>query len=274
MYTYKLNDKDCVHVWYAIIPKKYNMHYAYGGDKILGKETPTTMAKKHGATLAIDTEFLGLPMKNGKLMKEGDSVKGYDFTIEYNENHKYNYEIFNVFLTDAGKGHITFKDINLGFDYGGNGLHYHPYDTKDSKTGEEKKGVMYMALYEQIVMDGKQRDYEDTYLTERHPRTWLAYDYECNQYVAVAGGRKIESTVNGETCTNDSGIYAIGDELTITTEIIKKNIGNLPENTSIKTLYNLDGGGSTAFVYEGKKQNPEVNYGGERPVYGIFYWKW
>lgn len=275
-YIYKKADYD-VNVWYAIIPKKYKMHYAYGQDKVLGKEFATEMAKRYGATLVIDTEFLGIPMKNGKLMKEGDSVKGYDFTIEYNEKHKYNYEIFNVFLTDSGKGHISFKDINLGFDYGGNGLHYHPYDTKDPKTGEEKKGEMYMAIYEQIVMNGVEREYsdKDDYIGKKsRARTWLAYDYEGNQYVGVS------KEVTKHPIDEDDPFEGITakEEVIITNNIIAENIkeGNLSVGTSIKTLYNLDGGGSAAFIYKGERKNPyspSTMYK-ERPIYGIFYWNW
>ena len=62
----------------------------------------------------------------------------------------------------------------------------------------------------------------------------------------------------------------------------------VPKGKKIKTLYNLDGGGSTSFVYNGVKLNPNIdlktekNSRGqdiivgheERKTFGIFYWKW
>ena len=139
-----------------------------------------------------------------------------------------------------------------------------------------------MGLYEQTVMNGELASTHFPYLeNDKHPRAWLAYDYQGNQYIAVSSGRGVSSTVDNKTCPNKTGLDYKEEY-----EIINKI---KPSGTKIKTLFNLDGGGSVSIVYKGQKLNPNMDkeiitnsYGYnvvtgntlERATYGIFYWKW
>ena len=66
-------------IWWAKIPAKYKMHYAYGNDVICGNEKPSTNAIRHNATLAINAQYMGLADLDGELLAKGTDVSKYDF---------------------------------------------------------------------------------------------------------------------------------------------------------------------------------------------------
>ena len=70
-------------VWYSIIPSKYKMHYAYGGDVIGKDEKPSLIAKRHNATVAINTQHMGSVKIEGtnSLLERGNDVSKYDFYV-------------------------------------------------------------------------------------------------------------------------------------------------------------------------------------------------
>jgi len=259
-------------IWYAVIPAKYKMHYAYGNNKVYPtKQLPSASAANHGATIAINTQFLGYPIVNGSLYdgSESKKVTGYEFKVSENASSSVDdhdrLKIEAVSSEDDYEG-ISFKDINLGFTYYGNAAH----EASTLSNG----AVVSMALFSQLVMNGTEIDVSSDNTTaakyiinrdgkndmlKRNPRTWIAYDSSGTQYVAVAAGR----TVNGEA--NDCGLTF--DEMISAT---KKYM-----TSSIKTMYNLDGGGSSNFWYKGSKLNPNIDTDNleERATRGIFYWK-
>ena len=250
--------------WYAVIPPKYKMHYAYARDMIFGREIHTSNAKRHGATLAVNTQFLGFPEINGEKVTEASTyVKGYDFFITQNPDPAAAYDVFNVYgtndPTDTRIG-MSFKDINLGFDYSGLHVPYagpSPYITDDE---------IFMVMFTQVVMNGQTIPAQKVpdYLNARHPRTWLAYDSEGNQFVAVSAGRNV-------TLMDGTQRSQLGLNYSEMVEIAGEHLGY------VKTLYNMDGGGSCSFVWKGNKLSPHYDVKNgvlvERSNYGTFYWK-
>lgn len=257
-------------IWYAMIPASHRMHYAYAQDKVMGREKPSENAARHGATLGINTQLLGFPIINGERKDGGEGVAGYDFVIEQNPNPTTAYDVFNVYGTDeVGKDTgISFKGINLGFDYYGNKV---PYEHRLSSHTEDGDFI-YMSLFSQLVQDGVVLDfdgeqlpawYDETQRLRRAPRTWLAYDSLGNQYVGVSAGRN-------EPLRDGAQLSQLG--LTYR-EIIDVTRRYMTED--IYTLYNLDGGGSSGFIYHGEKLNPDYDnsFTTERKNFGLFYWK-
>ena len=248
-------------IWYAIIPAKYKMHYAYGNDRVWSGEKPSENAVRHNATIAVNSQILGFPIIDGVTHYEHDSVAGYDFSIEQNPNSVTDYDLFNVYAnspTDPRNG-MSFYGVNIGFSYDGNGVDYIDING-DNRT-------IYMALFSQIVQDGTVLDFNNInsraseYGTARHPRTWLTYDSQGNQFVAVSAGRDADGPQAGLTFR----------ELYDATRTYF--------TTDIYTLYNLDGGGSSGFIYKGTKISPNYDVDKntglivERKINGIFYWK-
>ena len=275
---YKHGDGAATTIWYAIIPSKYKMHYAYAKEQVItsgSAEKATDMAKRVNATLAINSQLLGIPIINGSKVADFANVSGYDFYIEKNSSYRFNdlnsppWDVIKVYGTkDYSKG-ISLKNINTGFDYEGDHVNY---------KGKER----WLALFSQVIMNGQMRTnfgpmdsssaYFKKYYTgveakknERHPRTWIAYDSSGRQFVAVATGRNIPLR-NGENLTQ-SGL-TVKEMVQFTREYFTNDI---------VTLYNIDGGGSSAFVYKGNKLNGDYDIDSsgkryERWILGIFYW--
>ena len=76
-------------------------------------------------------------------------------------------------------------------------------------------------------------------VSRREPRTFIGQDYDGNYIVGVCHGRR-----KGEAGMNMMEIY----------DFVSKNI-----TSNIRILYNADGGGSSAFVYQGEKINPNID---------------
>lgn len=272
---YDQGDGLGTNIWYAIIPAKYKMHFAFANDVIKTADKTSNIAKKVNAVLAVNSHTLGFPYINGKRLEYDANVAGYDFIVKKNPNFKeldVNSPPWEALIVTGTKDYwqgITFKDINLGYSYDGDHLRYNGRN-------------LYMALFHQIIKDGKSLDHyypldqnsafwKKYYFElekkheERHPRTWLAYDSKGTQFVAVAMGRNYplrDGTNKGQAGLTFHEII----------KVTKKYFGN-----DIVTLYNLDGGGSSAFVYKGNKLNGDgdINSEGkryERSVGGIFYW--
>ena len=96
-------------------------------------------------------------------------------------------------------------------------------------------------------------DAQTSYIVDiRHPRTFIGQDTSGNYIVGVCTGR-----ANGEAGMYMEEIY----------DFVKTNI-----TPDIRILYNGDGGGSSSFVYDGKKQNPNLDEGAERARPNMIYW--
>ncbi len=233
-------------IWYSIIPGKYKMHYAYGNDKIGSFERPTTAAKRHNATLAVNTQYMGLVDLNGKILGKNTDVSKYDFYLK--PNTKDSETKANVYAVDPSS---TSVGINLAY----------------ALEPRWCEGMCFITM----IRNGT-REYKDennykgtTDLTGgRHPRTWIAIDSKGNQFVAVSAGR--DEPLNG----NNFSLKQAGLTFNEIIDVTKKYF-----TSDIKYLYNLDGGGSSAFVYKNNMLNPKYdnNFTTERAVAGIFYWK-
>ena len=254
---YKNSSGKETSVWYAVIPANVKMHYAYGKDTVLGRERPSSNAKRHNAVLAVNCQLLGFPTIDGKKLGEKANVKNYDFYVELNKDSDgkaYNaFNVYGVSPTDPKVG-ISFKDINLGFDYEGNWV---------KTNGVCSEPEIYMALFEQVIKKGKVTTSPSPYISDTHPRTWIAYDSKGTQYVAVCAGRNAP-LLDGTQLSQYGFTYK--DMIEFTRKYM---------TTDIQTLYNLDGGGSCSFVYNGEKLSPNYdNYNkNERANFGVFYWK-
>ena len=235
-------------IWYSKIPAKYKMHYAYGKDKINSQEKPSENALRHKATLAVNTQYMGLADYNGTLLGEGTDVSKYDFYMKPNTDDS----ISNVAHLYAVSKTSTEIGINLAY----------------AKNPIWSIGMSFVTMYRDgnRVHEDENNLQEATYnnlVNNRHPRTWIVIDSEGNQYVAVATGRQPDANPSQEGLTFEEIVDATKQFLT----------------TDIKYLYNLDGGRSSSFVYHGNMlnpklfQNPNESEYEERLVRGIFYWK-
>ena len=271
---YNQGDGLGTNIWYAIIPNYYKMYYAYATNTVYSYETPSSMAKKVDATIAVNAQLLGFPLINGVEAGFGTNVSGYNFIVKQNPNFdgvNIGVPPWKALIVTATKDYsqgISFKDINLGFNYDG-----------DHILCNNKN--IYLALFHQIIKDGSglitypliskdtpyyQEYYSDQfkYKNTREPRTWIAYDSKGNQFVAVATGRNWPLG-SGENLTQ------AGLSFNEIIDVTRKYFTN-----DIVTLYNIDGGKSSAFVYKGNKLNVSIDSNGnryERKVMGIFYWK-
>ena len=272
---YQEGGNEGTSIWYAIIPSKYKMHYAFGNDVIGGAERPSDVAKRVNATIAVNSQILGYPIINGQKQGFDANVSGYNFTVKQNPNFKM-YDIntppWDALIvtgtTDFSQG-LSFKDINIGFEYEG-----------DHVINNGSK--LFMTLFNQLVMNRKypstfgpvdssteyyKRYYDQQELRqqERIPRTWIAYDSKGNQFVGVATGR--DYPLRDGTQIRQHGLTY--------QEIIK--ITQKYFTTDIVTLFNMDGGGSSTFVYKGQKLNGngDIDSNGnryERVLLGTLYW--
>ncbi len=86
---------------------------------------------------------------------------------------------------------------------------------------------------------------------DKHPRTFIGQDYDGNYIVGVCDGR-------GE------------DEAGLTLREVYDFV-NTEVTDDLRFLFNGDGGGSSAFVYEGEKLNSDTD-GSERPRPDAIYW--
>ena len=250
-------------IWYSIIPKKYKMHYAYGLDKIGKQETPSTNAVRHKATLAVNTQYMGLVDHNGTTLGKYDNVSQYDFYLKPNDSDN----VSTVdHLDDATPNMyaVSPTSTNVGIDL---------RLVKDP--GKWCKGMCFNTLIRNGVRDytdennylnGLGPGEEDKLVDKSNPRTWIAIDSQDNQFVAVCAGRGEPLNGNDFSLTQEGLTYE--EIIAATKEYF---------TTDIKYLFNLDGGGSSSFVYKGNMLNPKYDpygaYTDEREVHGIFYWK-
>ena len=86
---------------------------------------------------------------------------------------------------------------------------------------------------------------------EKHPRTFIGQDYDGNYIIGVCDGR-------GE---NEAGMTLREVYDFVNTEV----------TDNLRFLFNGDGGGSSAFIYEGEKLNPNTD-GNERERPDLIYW--
>ena len=102
-----------------------------------------------------------------------------------------------------------------------------------------------------IIKDGKYDDWNTDLAKAKHPRTFIGQDYDGNYIVGVCTGRQ-----QGEAGMTLKEVYDF-----VTTQV----------SDNIRILYNADGGGSSAFVYNGEKLNPNTDKS-ERARPDLIYW--
>ena len=105
-----------------------------------------------------------------------------------------------------------------------------------------------------IARDGQYVDentIDPSLSVDKHPRTFIGQDYEGNYIVGVCDGR-------GE---NEAGLTLREVYDFVTTEV----------TDDLRFLFNGDGGGSSAFIYDGEKLNSDTD-GSERERPDLIYW--
>ena len=102
-----------------------------------------------------------------------------------------------------------------------------------------------------IARDGQYVNWNTDLAKARHPRTFIGQDYDGNYIVGVCTGRQ----------TNEAGMTLKDVYDFVTTEV----------TDNLRFLYNADGGGSSAFVYNGEKLNPNTDKS-ERARPDLIYW--
>ena len=102
-----------------------------------------------------------------------------------------------------------------------------------------------------IARDGQYVNWNTNLATARHPRTFIGQDNDGNYIVGVCTGRR-----QGESGMTLRQVYDF-----VTTEV----------TDNLRFLYNADGGGSSAFVYNGEKLNPNTDKS-ERVRPDLIYW--
>lgn len=102
-----------------------------------------------------------------------------------------------------------------------------------------------------IIKDGKYINWNTDLAKARHPRTFIGQDYDGNYIVGVCTGRR-----DNEAGWTLKDVYDF-----VTTEV----------SSNVRFLYNADGGGSSAFVYDGQKLNPNTDKS-ERARPDLIYW--
>ena len=244
-------------IWWVKIPAKYKMHYAYSKDVVdlklnktdqeyhAGWEKPSLTAKRHGATIAVNCRFIYSYDENGNKLGDGVNTSNIDFyNLQYVKSKKNNY--------------LQAVDVSSGLG----GINFDNYVDKSVQTALH--GLLVVLDNNRVYYDENNYSGGTSISTNRQPRTFIAIDGNNNQYVMVATGR--DAPIDGDSSFKQAG-------LTFDEEFIFVRDGLGVKN--IKYLINLDGGGSSSFVYKGNMINPKYdsNFTVERAVPGIFYWK-
>ncbi len=105
-----------------------------------------------------------------------------------------------------------------------------------------------------IARDGEYVDentIDHSLSTAKHPRIFISQDYDRNYIVGVCDGR-------GE---NEAGMTLREVYYFVNTEV----------TDNLRFLFNGDGGGSSAFIYDGEKLNSNTD-GSERERPDLIYW--
>lgn len=240
-------------IWWAKIPAKYKMHYAYGEDKIFGKEETSKNAIRHNATLAVNAQYMGLVDYNGQLLAKDSDVSNYDFYLKPNTVDSLDQA--NVYATKKTAANVGIDLSNIIDPVWTNRMTYMRVIINGSRVNTD------------IDRYKDAHNGEDNLTIVRHPRTWLVIDNEGNQYVAVCAGRG--EPLNGDDFTLPQAGLTYDEIISVTRTYFTNDI---------KHLFNLDGGGSSTFVYKGEMLNPkyddsEHRFTIERKVKGMYYWK-
>ena len=243
---YSQGDNLGTNIWYSIIPAKYKMHYAYGNDAIHGLEKPSENAQRHHATLAVNSQYMGLVAYGETTLSVNEDVSQFDFYLDPNTEDS---------ATVANMHAVEPTSTKIGID-----LSY-------ARNPRWCAGMCFIT----VIRDGTRvYDDENNYsgtanlVGGRHPRTWIVIDSQGNQYVAVAAGRN--EPLNGNDFSLSQAGLTFDEMIDVTQNYL---------TTDIKYLFNLDGGGSSSFVYKGNMINPKYDdsFTSERAVHGIYYWK-
>ena len=240
-------------VWYAIIPKELQpkLAVATNSNGKVSSEMPSKLAQKNGAKLAINFSLTGA----GYTKDKAKEYMGGGAGLLYDGVHLY-------------KLRSNYHDTTLYMDKDGNlGYFYNNPKKNNGKTPEEKIEELQpkwaVKTFYPIAVDGQYVDEnKDPNIGGKsvNPRTFIGQTENGDYFVGVSTGRDIDGKQKGLTLKE---VYEFSQEVT---------------NGNIKFLMNGDGGGSSAFIYNGEKQNPNIDYDKNNRTYcererpDIIYW--
>ena len=234
-------------VWYAIIPKSLQPQLAVSNDSNgkVSSVAPSALASEVGAKLAINFSLTG----KGYTEDSRKSYMGGGAGLIYDGQNLYklknNYHDTTLYMDQSG---------NLGYFY--NNPQQNGGKTPEQKLEEVNPQWAAKTFYP-IAVDGQYVDEnKDPNIggNSVNPRTFIGQTKSGDYFVGVCTGRNSDGKQKGMTLKE---VYDFAQQAT---------------GGNINFLMNGDGGGSSSFVYEGKKLNPNTDKT-ERARPDIIYWK-
>ena len=234
-------------VWYAIIPKglEPKLAVAHNSNGDVTSMAPSALANEVGAKLAINFSLTG----TGYIYDKRKAYMGGGSGILYDGENLY-------------KSRTNYHDTTLYMDKNGNlGFFYNDPSKNNGQTPEQKlkevdaqwaaKTFFPIAVDGQYVDENKDPNIGGNSV---NPRTFIGQTNNGDYFVGVCTGRNSDNTKQKGMTLKE--VYDFSQEVT---------------GGNIKFLMNGDGGGSSAFVYDGKKLNPNTDKS-ERARPDIIYW--
>ena len=232
-------------IWYAIIPKELQpkLGISFNSNGKVSDKAPSVLAQEFGAKLAINFSLTGV----GYTLDRRKAYMGGGAGILYD-----------------GKNLVTLlnnkRDTTLYMDKDGNlGFFYNDPQKNGGKSAkqmiEQLQPKWAAKTFFPIAVDGQYVDEnKDPNIGGRsvNPRTFIGQTANGDYFVGVSTGR-VKGKQKGLTLKE---VYDFSQSVT---------------GENIKFLMNGDGGGSSSFVYDGKKLNPNTD-SSERPRPDIIYW--
>lgn len=234
-------------VWYAIIPKSLQPKLGVATDSkgAVTSQQPSRLAQKCNAKIAINFSLTGV----GYTKDKRKSYMGGGAGLLYDGEHLY-------------KLRNNYHDTTLYMDQDGNlGYFYNDPSKNNQRTPDEmikELNPKWAAkTFFPIAVDGQYVDEnKDPNIGKNsvNPRTFIGQTQNGDYFIGVCTGRNSDGKQKGLTLKE---VYDFSQEVT---------------GGNIKFLMNGDGGGSSAFIYEGKKLNPDTD-NEERARPDIIYWE-
>ncbi len=227
-------------VYWAKIPKKYK--------PMLGLANDSVLEISDSGKIAVST------------LEPSINAQNHNATLAINLGHWHGIVVNDGELLRAGvneiRGHVVNYGDTLYMDKKGN-LHALKNSMYDADDLMKLNPVWAVKGFFAIVKDNKfiteYDDEEAEYVKKRHPRTFIGQMTNGTYFVGVSEGRT----------SMDAGLTL--EEIY---EFVQKYISN-----NIKIIYLGDGGGSSGFIYKGKKINKKIddNFTTERKTPNIIY---
>ena len=248
-------------VYWAIIPKKYEPElsvakgYSLENNDLEKVELPSSNAIRNNATLAIN-----LGLWHGVIVNDGKFNGFYaNKNIEYGDT---------LYMTRDG----ILNSISNSRDNGNINDENMKNNIMNLSPALAVSGFFTIAKNNEIIPINE-INYTSTVLEslkQRHPRTFVGQDMDGNYFVGVCEGRidekelsllveEVDRIMNEANKNGMEPVYPLNNyelQAGFYLEEIYDFVENyITKDRGIRIIYNGDGGGSSAFIYKGKKIN-------------------